>query len=52
MRVALETTTIVGIKTNIPLHLQILSNTDFLAGNYDTQFMEGFMADMQSEPAA
>jgi acetyl-CoA carboxylase biotin carboxylase subunit len=51
MRVALETTTIVGIKTNIPLHLQILSNTDFLQGNYDTQFMEGFLADMQSETA-
>ncbi|MFQ6037936.1 MAG: acetyl/propionyl/methylcrotonyl-CoA carboxylase subunit alpha [Candidatus Aminicenantales bacterium] len=42
MRAALETTTIVGIKTNIPLHLDILSNSDFLTGTYDIQFMEGF----------
>ncbi len=52
MRVALETTTIVGIKTNIPLHLQILSSTDFLKGDYNTQFMEGFMADLQNGQAA
>jgi acetyl-CoA carboxylase biotin carboxylase subunit len=44
MRAALETTTIVGIKTNIPLHLDILSNTDFLAGRYNTQFMDEVMA--------
>ena len=40
MLTALEMTTIVGIKTNLPLHLSILSNSDFLKGNYDTQFME------------
>ncbi len=45
MRVALETTTIVGIKTNIPLHLSILSHSDFLAGKYNTQFMEKFLAE-------
>ena len=44
MRAALETTTIVGIKTNIPLHLEILSNTDFLAGRYTTQFMDEHLA--------
>lgn len=43
MRAALETTTIVGIKTNIPLLLNILSNTDFINGNYNTQFMEKFL---------
>ncbi len=48
MRVALETTTIVGIKTNIPLHIQILSNTDFLQGNYNTQFMDSFMTDREN----
>ncbi len=51
MRAALETTTIVGIKTNIPLHLDILSNTDFLAGKYDTQFMEGVLAIKAAEEA-
>jgi acetyl-CoA carboxylase, biotin carboxylase subunit len=43
MLAALETTTIVGIKTNIPMHLQILADSDFLSGNYDTQFMERFL---------
>jgi acetyl-CoA carboxylase biotin carboxylase subunit len=51
MRAALETTTVVGIKTNIPLHLNILSNTDFLAGNYHTQFMEEVMAARAAEEA-
>jgi len=49
MRVALETTTIVGIKTNIPLLLDVLSNTDFLAGRYDTQFMDEHMAAKAAE---
>ncbi|MBC7363571.1 MAG: acetyl-CoA carboxylase biotin carboxylase subunit [Candidatus Aminicenantes bacterium] len=44
MKAALETTTIVGIKTNIPLLLNILSNTDFINGKYTTQFMEKFLS--------
>ncbi|MDH5745145.1 MAG: hypothetical protein OEZ52_16510, partial [Candidatus Aminicenantes bacterium] len=44
MRTALEMTTIVGIKTNIPLHLSLLSNSDFLKGNYDIQFMERYLS--------
>lgn len=40
MRTALEMTTIVGIKTNIPLHLTILSNSNFIKGNYNIQFLE------------
>jgi acetyl-CoA carboxylase biotin carboxylase subunit len=44
MRVALETTTVVGVKTNIPLHINILSDTDFRKGIYNTQFMEAFLA--------
>ncbi|HEK86543.1 MAG TPA: acetyl-CoA carboxylase biotin carboxylase subunit [Candidatus Aminicenantes bacterium] len=43
MKAALETTTIVGIKTNIPLLLNILSSDDFVNGNYNTQFMEKFL---------
>jgi acetyl-CoA carboxylase biotin carboxylase subunit len=43
MRAALEMTTIAGIKTNIPLHLRILSNSDFVNGKYDIQFMEEFL---------
>jgi len=40
MKTALEMTTVVGINTNIPLHLGILSNSSFLKGQYDIQFME------------
>jgi acetyl-CoA carboxylase biotin carboxylase subunit len=43
MKAALEMTAIVGIKTNLPLHLSILSDSDFLKGRYDTQFMERFL---------
>jgi len=43
IQTALEMTTIVGIKTNLPLHLQILSSTEFQEGNYDTQFIERFL---------
>jgi acetyl-CoA carboxylase biotin carboxylase subunit len=44
MRNALEMTTIVGVKTNIPLHLNVLSNTDFLKGEFTIQFMEDFLS--------
>jgi len=44
MQTALELTTIVGVKTNIPLHLAILANSDFLEGIYDTSFLEKFLA--------
>ncbi len=43
MLTALDMTTIVGIKTNIPLHLSILSNSDFKKGNYNIQFMGKFL---------
>jgi acetyl-CoA carboxylase biotin carboxylase subunit len=43
MQAAIEMTTIVGIKTNLPLHLSILSDSDFLKGHYNTQFMERFL---------
>ncbi|MHB8094114.1 MAG: acetyl-CoA carboxylase biotin carboxylase subunit [Candidatus Aminicenantales bacterium] len=47
MRTALEMTTIVGIKTNLPMHLAILADTDFLNGDYDTQFMERYLQKKQ-----
>jgi acetyl-CoA carboxylase biotin carboxylase subunit len=43
LQAALEMTTIVGIKSNLPLHLQILSDSDFLNGQYNTRFMERFL---------
>jgi len=43
MQAALELTTIVGIKTNLPLHISILADSDFIEGKYNTQFMERFL---------
>jgi acetyl-CoA carboxylase biotin carboxylase subunit len=43
MRRVLEMTVIEGIKTSVPLHLKILNEADFKAGNLNTGFMERFM---------
>jgi acetyl-CoA carboxylase biotin carboxylase subunit len=42
MRRTLEMTVVDGIKTSIPLHLQILADSDFVAGRLSTAFMERF----------
>ena len=39
MRRALEDFKIVGVQTNLPLHLHILNDPDFAAGRYDTAFL-------------
>jgi len=44
MRRALEMTVIEGIKTSIPLHLQILSDPDFVRGKLSTSFLETLLA--------
>ncbi len=43
MRRALDMTVIEGIKTNIPMHLRILNDPDFLAGTLSTAFMDRFL---------
>jgi acetyl-CoA carboxylase biotin carboxylase subunit len=43
MRRTLEMTVIEGIKTNIPMHLKILTESDFIAGKLSTSFMERFL---------
>ncbi len=40
MRRALEEYRILGVKTNIPFHQRILDSTRFMAGQYDTRFVE------------
>jgi acetyl-CoA carboxylase biotin carboxylase subunit len=35
-------TLVEGIKTNIPLHRRVLDDPDFVAGRFDTRFMERF----------
>ncbi len=52
MRTALEMTTIVGIKTNILLHLSILANTNFKKGQYNTQFLEKMLEHPLKKPNA
>jgi acetyl-CoA carboxylase biotin carboxylase subunit len=42
MKRCLEMTVVEGIKTNISLHLRILDDPDFVAGRFDTSFMERF----------
>jgi acetyl-CoA carboxylase biotin carboxylase subunit len=42
MRRALEAMVIEGIKTTVPLHLMIMDDAEFQAGNYTTKFMERF----------
>ena len=41
---ALEMFAVEGIYTTIPLHRRILADPDFLAGKFDTKFMERFLA--------
>lgn len=44
MRRALEAMVIEGIKTTIPLHLKIMNDPAFQAGNISTRFLEEFLA--------
>jgi acetyl-CoA carboxylase biotin carboxylase subunit len=48
MRRTLEMSAVEGIKTNIPMHLRILADPDFVAGKLSTSFMERFLARPQS----
>ncbi len=41
---ALEMTTVVGVKTNIHLHLKVLANSQFNEGKYHIQFLEKMLA--------
>ncbi len=43
MRRALGAMVVEGIKTTIPMHLKILEEPDFVAGNISTRFMDRFL---------
>jgi acetyl-CoA carboxylase biotin carboxylase subunit len=43
MRRALEAMVVEGIKTTIPVHLKVLSDPDFIAGDFSTRFMERYL---------
>ena len=44
MRRALEEIVIEGVRTTIPLHLEIFGHTHFIRGQVDTNFVEGYFA--------
>ncbi len=44
MKRSLESFVVEGIKTNIPMHLRIMDDEDFKAGNLSTKFMERYQA--------
>ena len=48
MRRALEEYRIIGIKTNIPFHQQMMDSTRFIGGQFDTTFVDSRFA--MSEP--
>jgi len=48
MRRALEEYRIIGVKTNIPFHQQIVNHTEFIYGQFDTSFVESRFAMQQS----
>jgi acetyl-CoA carboxylase biotin carboxylase subunit len=52
MRVALSEYQIEGIKTNIPLHQQVLQDAEFLAGNVHTRYLEKFLTRPPTRAAA
>jgi len=52
MRVALSEYQIEGIKTNIPLHHQILQDAEFLAGNVHTRYLDKFLTRPPARPTA
>jgi acetyl-CoA carboxylase biotin carboxylase subunit len=43
MKRALQMFIVEGIHTSIPLHQKILTDPDFIAGNFDTNFVQRFM---------
>jgi acetyl-CoA carboxylase biotin carboxylase subunit len=44
MKRALEAMVVEGIKTTIPLHLRIINDPKFRAGDFSTKFMEDFLS--------
>ena len=43
MKRALEEFRVIGVRTNIPFHQALMENTEFLAGDFDTQFVNDEM---------
>ena len=46
MKRALQEYRIIGIKTSIPFHLIVMNNYEFIAGNYDTTFIDNVLGEI------
>ncbi len=51
MRFALESFIIEGVPTTIPFLLELLNEPRFIAGDFDTKFLERWMAERAGEPS-
>ncbi|HEX9916120.1 MAG TPA: acetyl-CoA carboxylase biotin carboxylase subunit, partial [candidate division Zixibacteria bacterium] len=49
MRRALEEFIIEGVKTTIPFHQKILSDSQFISGNFDTSFVESVLKQKENQ---
>ena len=52
MKRSLDVMVVEGIKTNIPLHRKILDDPDFVAGRFDTGYLERFLAQRKAAAAS
>jgi acetyl-CoA carboxylase biotin carboxylase subunit len=52
MKRSLDVMVVEGIKTNIPLHRKILDDPDFVAGRFDTGYMERFLPQKKATAAS
>jgi acetyl-CoA carboxylase biotin carboxylase subunit len=52
MKRCLDVMVVEGIKTSIPLHRRILDDPDFVAGRFDTGFIERFLAQRKANAAS
>jgi acetyl-CoA carboxylase biotin carboxylase subunit len=48
MKRALEEYRVIGVRTNIPFHQALLNNPEFLAGDFNTQFVSQGVPDLSS----
>jgi acetyl-CoA carboxylase biotin carboxylase subunit len=48
MKRALEEYRVIGVKTNIPFHQHLLDNSDFIKGDFNTQFVEEELPSLSS----
>lgn len=49
LRRALEEFVIEGVRTSVPLHQLLVSEPDFIDGNYDIHWLEGFVAQLDRD---